>query len=59
MVKVYFESNNHAELVAIFATEELSFVCLQAMERMAGSVGMTVTESVEEESLKDLEIKKF
>ena len=47
MVKVYFESPNHAELVAIFDTEETYNVCLPALEKMAKENRMIMTESVE------------
>lgn len=59
MVKVYYDSKNHSELVAIFDNEETFVLCLPALELEADRHGMTVTESVEDESLKDLEIKKF
>jgi len=59
MIKVYFESNNHADLVAIFDTEETYTLCLPHLKRRAASMGLTVTESVEDESINNLEIKKF
>lgn len=55
MVKVYFESHGHAELVAIFERDELYNACLPTLEQIAGEANMTVTESVEDSSLRDLE----
>lgn len=49
MIKVYFESKNHAQLVAIFDTDELYNVCLPSLEKEAKKHRMRVTESVEEE----------
>ena len=48
MIKVYFESNNHAELVATFETEELYIKCLPSLEAAAQATNMIVTESIEE-----------
>lgn len=50
MVKVYFESKNHAQLVAIFDTGELYNICLPSLEKEAKKHRMIVTESVEEEA---------
>ena len=33
MIKVYFESKFHAELVAIFDTEELNDLCFRCLEK--------------------------
>lgn len=49
MVKVYFESGGHAELVAIFDNEETYSLCLEALESLAKENRMEVTESVEED----------
>ena len=49
MIKVYFESNSHAELVATFETEEVYALCISALENDAKSKGMILTESAEEE----------
>ena len=49
MIKVYFESNSHAELVATFENEEVYTLCIAALEKEAKSKGMILTESVEEE----------
>ena len=40
MIKVYFESNSHAELVATFESEELYIVSLPALEKKAKEQGM-------------------
>jgi hypothetical protein len=47
MVKVYFESGRHAELVATFDTEALFMACLPALEKEAAKHNMIVTESIE------------
>jgi len=49
MVKVYFESNSHAELVAIFRDEEMYMLCSPALEKEAEENRMIVTESIEDE----------
>ena len=56
MVKVYFETDGYAKLVAIFDSEETYAVCLEALERNAKENGfLYVTESVGKEiNLKDL-----
>ncbi len=56
MVKVYFETEGYAELVAIFASESTYMACFNALESQALEQGfMFVTESiVEEVSLNDL-----
>ena len=46
MITVYFESNNHSEIVATFIDEEHYSVCIEALEALAKSQGMIVTESV-------------
>ncbi len=48
MVRVYFESNSHAELVATFETEELYNQCLPVLEAEAKKQRMTVTETIDE-----------
>lgn len=53
MIKVYFESGSHAELVAVFETEELFSLCVETLEREAAKHRMTVTESIEEYDLND------
>lgn len=52
MIKVYFESNSQAELVATFESEEVYALCISTLEKDAKSKGMILTESVEEEVLK-------
>lgn len=49
MVKVYFETPNTAELVAIFDNEETYERCFPALERFANEIGMFITESIEDE----------
>lgn len=48
MIKVYFESNSHTELVATFESEEVYTLCVSVLEKQAKSKGMILTESVEE-----------
>lgn len=48
MVRVYFESYLHAELVATFETEELYNQCLPMLEAEAKKQRMTVTETIDE-----------
>jgi len=49
MVKVYFETESYAELVAIFDNEATYDICFPALEKQALENGfMFVTESVEE-----------
>ena len=50
MIKVYFESGTHAELVAIFDSEDLYMACLPILEKKAEESRMFITESIEEES---------
>lgn len=47
MVKVYFESGNHAELVASFQDAEVYIACLPILKVIAEELGMKVTESIE------------
>jgi hypothetical protein len=50
MVKVYFETDSYAELVAIFDDEDTYQVCLPALEKMLEENGFDrITESVEDE----------
>jgi hypothetical protein len=48
MVKVYFESSSHAELVATFESEEIYLLCLPVLEKKAESQNMIVTESIDD-----------
>ena len=54
MVKVYFESKTHAELAAIFDTEELYLACLPVLELSASLQNMIVTESIEDKEINEL-----
>lgn len=49
MIKVYFESSSHADMVATFANEDLYIACLTALVNKANEAGMIVTESIEVE----------
>jgi hypothetical protein len=51
MVKVYFESGSHAELVAIFDTDENYMVCADALDREAKKHRMFVTTSEVEQDI--------
>lgn len=46
MIEVYFESGSHAELVAVFQSEDLYMACLPILEQRAKESNMIVTESV-------------
>lgn len=48
MIRVYFESNAHAELVATFESEELYIACLPTLEELASEQRMIVTETIDE-----------
>ena len=56
MVKVYFESKNHAELVAVFDTEEQYDVCIAVLEQLATTNNMILTESINDEPIDDLHL---
>jgi hypothetical protein len=51
VITVFFEneSPSHADLVAKFDSEELYMACLPALETMAKSMNMFVSESVDED----------
>jgi len=51
MVKVYMESNSHAELVAVFASEDMYEVCRQELENEAKKLRMILTESLDPEEM--------
>jgi len=55
MIKVYFESNSHAELVVTFETEEIYAICFPKLEEKAIQSGLIITESVEEETQSEIE----
>jgi hypothetical protein len=48
MIKVYFESNSHTELIATFESEEVYALCISVLEKEAESKGMKLTESIED-----------
>lgn len=57
MVKVYFETDGYAELVAIFDTEEIYDVCYKSLRKLAFENGFAkITESIEEEELTNLKL---
>ena len=58
MIRVYFESNAHAELVATFESEELYIACLPTLEELASWQRMIVTETIDEHEAIIMEIKK-
>ena len=51
MIRVYFESNNHAELVATFNSEELYIASLPMLKHEAKKSRMDITESIDESNL--------
>ena len=53
-VKVFFESKQHSELVAVFDSEAQYNVCVEPLEKLAKSWRMELSESVHAE---DMEIK--
>ena len=54
MIKVYFESRFHAELVAIFDTEELYDLCFPSLEKEAKKHRMIVTDTFEVGNIKEV-----
>ena len=56
MVKVYAESNSHAELIAIFDNEEVYDACSDALDKYAANSRMIVTESLD---FTDKELRQF
>ena len=57
MIRVYFESNAHAELVATFESEELYIACLPTLEQLASEQRMIVTETIDEHEAIIMETK--
>lgn len=53
MIKVYFESKQYAELIAIFADEETYIACVPALEKLAKENQVILTESDVDEALKE------
>jgi hypothetical protein len=51
MIKVYFESDSHAECVATFRTEAMYMACIETLKAEATKQGMIVTESEVDESV--------
>ena len=47
MIKVYFESNSSAELVATFYDEDVYMECLPTLDKIAAKHDMVVTEEGE------------
>lgn len=56
MVIVYFENDTYSEVVAIFNTEELYLKCLASLQEEAESLGMRLTESIEDFKMQKLNI---
>jgi hypothetical protein len=56
MVTVYFEAKAGAHVVAQFEGEEAYMACLPALEQLAESQGYVVTESLDYEDPKQVEI---
>lgn len=50
MIKVYFESGRHAELVATFESESVYMACLPILEVLASEQRMIVTESIADDT---------
>jgi hypothetical protein len=51
VITVFFENESpaHADIVAKFDSEELYMACLPSLEKMANSMNMFVSESVNED----------
>ena len=56
MVTVYFEAKTGAHVVAQFDSEATYMVCLSALEKLAESQGYVVTESLNYEDPRQVEI---
>lgn len=54
MVKVYLESDNCSDLIAVFEDEGTYIKCLPSLKAMATESRMRITESVTEHSIQDL-----
>ena len=50
-VKVFFESKQHSELVAVFDSEDLYNVCVKPLEKLAKEWRMELSESVHSEDM--------
>jgi len=56
MIRVYFETHVHCELVAIFADEETYHACLPALEQDLKEQGFEfISESVDDTSINTIE----
>ena len=55
-VTVYFEAKAGAHMVAQFDEESTYMACLPALEKLASSKGYIVTESLDYEDAKQIEI---
>lgn len=55
MIRVYFESNIHAELIATFESEESYTACLPALEKLASKQGMIVTDHLDDDRTNDIQ----
>jgi len=55
-VAVYFEAKAGAHMVALFDEEATYMACLPALEKLAKSNGYAVTESLDFEDSKQIEI---
>ncbi len=53
MIKVYFESKNHTEIVAIFQDEDLYIQCLPTLKKQAKKDRMIVTESIIDQEIEN------
>lgn len=58
MIKVYFESDTHAELAAIFDDEEMYDLCRPTLEKAALKARMVVTESIIDEPMPNVDSDK-
>lgn len=55
MIKVYFETDSYAELVAIFDGEDTYYDCLPALEKRCLENGFQyITESLEETDINEI-----
>ena len=54
MVKVYFETKTHAELIAIFDNEDAYMACIDALKLYAKKHRGFITESIEEQDINEL-----
>ena len=50
MIKVYFSTNIHTELIATFESEEIYQKCVKVLEKYALELGMELIESIDEDN---------